>query len=75
LYPNGSTNKAEFKKFASKSLPQIPTDDSVDYLFSCMDLNKDGTIDFTEFLIYQSVTCPSSNVIDTEEVIKCKPKK
>jgi Ca2+-binding EF-hand superfamily protein len=72
LYPNGVATKDEFKKFASKSLPQIPTDNSVDYLFSCMDLNKDGTIHFNEFLVYQSVMCPSSNVIDIEEVIKCK---
>eukprot|EP01080_Neovahlkampfia_damariscottae_P006724 gene6724-10889_t len=70
LYPSGSATKEEFKSFATKSLPDVPQDDSVEYLFSSMDLDKDGHITFLEFLIYQSVTCPTSNIIDTEELIK-----
>lgn len=35
-----------------------------------MDLDKDGHINFIEFLIYQSITAPSSNVIDVEELVK-----
>ena len=34
-----------------------------------------GTITFKEFLVYQSVMSPSSDVVDVEEMIKRKKKK
>jgi hypothetical protein len=40
-----------------------------------MDQNHDGTLTFQEFLVYQGITSPSSDVVDVEDLIKRNFKK
>jgi neuronal calcium sensor 1 len=73
--------KDGFKKFAALAMPEAPQDADVEYLFRAMvskqmkiltlikDQNKDGTITFKEFLIFQSITAPSRKSFDPEELI------
>eukprot|EP01080_Neovahlkampfia_damariscottae_P007001 gene7001-11166_t len=69
LFPDGEMTKDGFKKFASLAMPEAPQDADIDYLFRAMDQNKDGTITFKEFLIFQSITAPSRKSFDPEELI------
>lgn len=61
--------KDGFKKFAAIAMPEAPQDTDIDYLFRAMDSNKDGTITFKEFLLFQSITAPSSKNMDPEDLI------
>lgn len=70
LYPSGEMTKDGFKKFANIAMPEAPPDSDVDYLFRAMDQNKDGTITFKEFLVFQSVTAPSQKPIEPEDFIE-----
>lgn len=71
-----------FKKFSEIALPNAPPDADVEYLFRAMDANKDGTITFkgkhikvatnngTEFLLFQSITAPTTQALQPEELIE-----
>lgn len=66
--------KDGFKKFAKIAMPDAPEDADIDYLFRAMDQNKDGTITFKEFLIFQSITAPTTTPLRPEELIDRKEK-
>ncbi|KAL0485529.1 calcium sensor [Acrasis kona] len=70
LFPNGEMTKQGFKKFSEIALPKAPEDADVDYLFRAMDANKDGTITFKEFLLFQSITAPTTKAMQPEELIE-----
>jgi Ca2+-binding EF-hand superfamily protein len=66
LYPSGLANKDDFQKFASVFLPRAAKDTDLSYLFRAMDADKNGTIDFQEFIMYQA----SSNPTTVEEIVR-----
>lgn len=45
-------SKDEFKKLCAEFSPEIQTDAEVDTALSVIDTNKDGSIDFNEFVRY-----------------------
>lgn len=71
MYPDGKMTKDGFKKFAAIALPNAPPDADVEYLFRAMDHDKNGNISFQEFLMFQSVTAPTTTPLQQEELIDC----
>jgi len=69
LFPDGNMDKKGFIKFAKVAMPEAPQDADIDYLFRAMDQNKDGTITFKEFLIFQSITAPTVTPLNPDELI------
>jgi len=70
LYPSGEMSKDGFKKFADIAMPNKQEDADVDYLFRAMDKNGDGKITFKEFLMFQSITAPTTKPLEVKELIE-----
>jgi Ca2+-binding EF-hand superfamily protein len=52
LNDDGVINRDEFKKLCNEFSPEIQTDAEIDAAIALIDTNKDGTIDFNEFVRY-----------------------
>lgn len=61
--------KEGFKAFSQIALPNAPADADVEYLFRAMDSNKDGAITFKEFLLFQSITAPTTQALQPEGIL------
>lgn len=64
MFPKGTCDKENFKKFARGGLPQAPKDANVDFMFRAMDRDKNGEISFKEFLMYQAVMSPDTSPME-----------
>ncbi|EFC42708.1 predicted protein [Naegleria gruberi] len=69
-YPTGKAQKNNFCEFL-KSEPGISSPEIiVDDLFRAMDTNKDGFVNFEEYLIFMSITRPTAKESDPEQLIR-----
>eukprot|EP00689_Sawyeria_marylandensis_P002391 EC823717.1.p1 GENE.EC823717.1~~EC823717.1.p1 ORF type:complete len:195 (-),score=81.76 EC823717.1:47-631(-) len=69
---DGEMTKEGFRKWiqAIGAFSDLPEDAPIDHLFRSYDRNRDGKISFEEFIIYLSITAPSTNEQDQDKLIE-----
>jgi len=69
MFPKGEMDANGFRKYIFAIQPETPKDAQVDHLFRAMDRDRNGTITFQEYILFQAITVPTQAQQKASELI------
>jgi len=69
MFPKGEMDAAGFRKYIFAIQPETPKDAQLDHLFRAMDRDRNGSITFQEYILFQAITVPTQAQQKASELI------
>jgi len=69
MFPKGEMDQAGFRKYIYAIQPETPKDAKLDHLFRAMDRDRNGSISFHEYILFQAITVPTQAQQKASELI------